>query len=92
MSNNPCCVKLYCDLPSLLDGILERDYGLYLDLRNEIHQLVNSIGNDVEYLGGSGTTTTWNIQQNALLPLLRKIQHFNGPSTDYPCVIHIELY
>ena len=92
MSNNPFCVKLYCDLPSLLDGILERDYGLYLDLRNEIHQLVNSIGNDVEYLGGSGTTTTWNIQQNALLPLLRKIQHFNGPSTDYPCVIHIELY
>lgn len=92
MSNNSFCVKLYCGLPSLLDGVLERDYGLYMDLRDEIHELVKSIGNDVEYLGGSGTTTTWNVQQNALLPLLRKIQHFNGPSTDYPCVIHIELY
>jgi hypothetical protein len=86
------CVKLYCDLPSLLQGVLKSDFNLYMECRDEVHELVESIGSGVQYLGSSGTTTTWNVDQDVMTELLRKIQRFNSPENDLPCIIHMELY
>ncbi len=86
------CVKLYCDLPSLLQGLFEPDFSLYMKCRYQVHELVKSIGRGVQYLGGSGTTTTWNVDQDAMTELLCKIQDFNSPENELPCIIHMELY
>jgi hypothetical protein len=86
------CVKLYCCLPSLLEGVIKPDFNLYMDCRDDVHELVESIGSGVQYLGSIGTTTTWNVDQDVMTELLCKIQHFNSPENDLPCIIHMELY
>jgi hypothetical protein len=65
------CVKLYCDLPSLLQGLFEPDFSLYMKCRYQVHELVKSIGRGVQYLGGSGTTTTWGFLNKARLAALQ---------------------
>jgi hypothetical protein len=89
---NPFCVKLYCDAPSLLQGIIEPQDCLCLELRSQVHDLVKSSSDCAEYLGGSGSTTTWNIDEGSMISLLRKIQEFNGQKNELPVVIHMELY
>jgi len=86
------CVKLYCALPSLLEGIIEPDCDLCWETRKDIHDLANSIGKGVEYLGGMGSTCTWNVDSAVMNNLLLKIQNFNRSSSEMPCVIKIELY
>jgi len=86
------CVKLYCDLPSVCQGILPENHDLYLNLRTDIHDLVESIGKGVEYLGGMGSTCTWEVHPSAMMNLLKKIQEFNSPLNNTPCIIHMELY
>ena len=86
------CVKLYCDLPSLCKGIFEEDRDLYLNLRKDICDLVEGVGEGVELLGASGATCTWEIHPSAMMNFLIKIREFNSPSNDMPCIIHVELY
>ena len=71
------CIKLYCDIPSILCGLVEPDYELFRNSRTDIEDIVKSIGNGIDYLGSSGTTTTWEIQENAMIELFSKIRAYN---------------
>lgn len=71
------CVKIYCDLPVLCVGMVERPDNL-LDQRINLEQLVEGLGSGVELLGCSGTTTTWNVEDQKLVKLLQKFQKYNN--------------
>lgn len=71
------CIKLYCAIPSILRGLVEPDYELFRNSRTDIEDIVKSIGNGIDYLGSSGATTTWKIQENAMIELFSKIRAYN---------------
>jgi hypothetical protein len=89
---NPFCVKLYCDVPSLFQGIVEPQDDLCLELVSQVDDLVKSSSDCAEWLGGCGSTTTWNIDEGSMISLLRKIQEFNSQNDELPVIIHMELY
>jgi len=50
MNSNTFCVKLHCNLPSLLDGVIEKDYDLYMDPRGEVYEFPKSAVSDMNVL------------------------------------------
>ena len=89
------CLCLYCGLDTKLDGLSDilgkgMDPDFY-DERDHIDEIMESLGGGAEYLGGSGRTTTWNVEEDSMPELLRRIQDYNSRK-EYSHIIHIQLY
>ena len=52
---------------------------------------MKSLGDGAEYQGGSGRTTTWNVKEESMIPLMQKIQDYNSIEGQLH-IIHIQLY
>ena len=74
-------IKIYHELPVLLPvlcvGMVERPDNL-LDQRINLEQLVEGLGSGVELLSCSGTTTTWNVEEQKMIKLLEIFQKYNN--------------
>lgn len=86
------CVKLYAQLPSLLEPFADKFNGLYdWDARRDIEDLVNKAVPGAEELGACGGTITYNIDEADMPALLAAIQTYNNQDK-VTHIIHIELY
>ena len=52
---------------------------------------MNSLDDGVEYQGSCGRTTTWNVKEENMIPLMQKIQDYNSVEGQLH-IIHIQLY
>ena len=92
------CLCLFCDYDRKVKGLayaLRKEEELkakdFYDERDHIGEIMDSLGSDADYLGGMGRTTTWNVKEEAMPLLLRKIQDYNHKK-EYHHIIQFELY
>ena len=50
----------------------------FYDELDHVDESMESLGGGAEYLGGSGRTTTWNVEEDSMPELLRRIQDYNS--------------
>ena len=89
---------MFCDYDRKVKGVFyahgrEEEYkakGFY-DERDHIEEIMNSLGRDAEWIGGSGRTTTWEVKEDAMPLLLRKVQDYNHKE-EYLHIIQFELF
>ena len=91
------CLCLYCDYDSKVKS-LDAAFGDndkfsadFYDERDHIEEIMYSLGNDAEWLGSAGSTTTWDVKEVAMPRLLRKIQDYNSKK-EYFHIIQFELF
>ena len=63
----------------------------FLDARDGIDDIMKSLGDGAEWQGSNGCTTTWNVEEQSVIPLMRKIQEYNSIQGQLH-IIHIQLY
>ena len=91
------CLCLYCDYDTKTKAIhaqfaIEgKDLDSFLDARDDIDDIMNSLGDGAEWQGSNGGTTTWNVKEESMIPLMQKIQDYNSIEGQLH-IIHIQLY
>ena len=91
------CLCLYCGCDTKTESVFaqfaaEEKYDkTFLDERDDIDDIMNSLGDGVGYQGSCGKTTTWNVKEESMIPLMQKIQDYNSIEGQLH-IIHIQLY
>ena len=96
-SSRTYCLCLYCDYDNKTEDLIavfadeEKRQKVFLDERDDIQDIMKSLGDGAEYQGGCGRTTTWNVKEESMIPLIQKIQDYNSIEGQLH-IIHIQLY
>ena len=91
------CLCLCCDYDTKTEGLIavfaaeEKHQKTFLDERDDISDIMKTLGDGAEYQGGCGRTTTWNVKEESMIPLMQKIQDYNSVEGRLH-IIHIQLY
>ena len=91
------CLCLYCDYDTKTEDLIavfaaeEKHQKTFLDERDDISDIMKTLGDGAEYQGGCGRTTTWNVKEESMIPLMQKIQDYNSVEGRLH-IIHIQLY
>ena len=91
------CLCLYCDYDTKTEalhamlGVKDKDLESFLDARDDIDDIMKSLGDGAEWRGSNGSTTTWNVKEESMIPLMQKIQDYNSIEGQLH-IIHIQLY
>ena len=72
-------------------AVKDKDLESFLDARDDIDDIMKSLGDGAEWQGSNGGTTTWNVKEESMISLMQKIQDYNSIE-DQPHIIHIQLY
>ena len=91
------CLCLYCGYDTKTESVfaqfaVEGKYDkTFLDERDDIDDIMKSLGDGAEWQGSNGCTTTWNVKEESMITLMRKIQDYNSIEGQLH-IIHIQLY
>ena len=91
------CLCLYCDYDTKTEDLIavfaaEEKYRKdFLDERDDIDDIMKSLGDGAECQGNNCRTTTWNVKEQGMIPLMQKIQDYNGIEGRLH-IINIQLY
>ena len=92
------CLCLYCDYDNKTEDLIavfadeEKRQKIFLDERDDIDDIMKSLGDGAEWQGSNGgVTTTWNVKEQSMIPLMQKIQDYNSIEGQLH-IIHIQLY
>ena len=97
MNSRTYCLCLYCDYDTKTEalhamlGVKYKDLESFLDARDDIDDIMKSLGDGAEWQGSNGCTTTWNVKEHSMIPLMQKIQDYNSIEGQLH-IIHIQLY
>ena len=88
-------VKLYCRFDLLVSVDREmsgnNEHPDWWELRDDVEELIDSCGNDVEYVGSMGSSVSVAVKEKKMPVLLRKVQDYNN-RRDLVHIIHTEIY
>ena len=88
------CLSLYCGLNLMREGyayLINETIPDFLAERNDIDEMLRTLGDGAEWNGSGGSSTTWRVREDYMLKLLRKISEYNTRS-DIKHIIHVEIY
>ena len=96
-------VKLYCRYDLLTSstkevfeennhpGSAKLETPDWWELREDVEKLIDSCGNNVEYVGSMGSSVSIDVKEKKMPVLLRKVQDYNNRK-DLVHIIHTEIY
>ena len=88
---------LYCGYDDKTEGLFlqlgkEKEFEkCFMDERDHIDEIMETLGSGAQYQGSAGSTTTWIVREESMLQLLREIQEYNNKK-EYLHIIHMQVY
>ena len=88
-------VSLYCRYNLLVQSDREmsgnNEHPDWYELRDDVEELIDSCGNDVEIRGSMGSSVSVYVKEKKMPVLLRKVSDYNN-RRDLVHIIHMEIY